>query len=87
MTMQPSSPKPLSVLFLCTHNSSRSQIAELVMQRKVERTAFGRFRVGSMGSTPGDAVNPMALEVRVQQIASDVPSPRGTSTVERCATH
>lgn len=53
--------KPLNVLFLCTHNSARSQIAEAVMTRKVERTAFGRFRVASAGSTPGTDVHPGAL--------------------------
>ncbi len=53
--------KPLNVLFLCTHNASRSQIAEAVMTKKVERAAFGRFRVGSAGSTPGDAVHPGAI--------------------------
>lgn len=53
--------KPLNVLFLCTHNSARSQIAEALMTRKVERTAFGRFKVASAGSTPGDEVHPMAL--------------------------
>ena len=62
--MQPeskSATKPLNVLFLCTHNSSRSQIAEAVMTRKVERMAFGRFRVASAGSTPGQAVHSGAL--------------------------
>ena len=61
--MQPeqSGARPLNVLFLCTHNSSRSQIAEAIMTRKVERLAFGRFRVASAGSTPADSVNGGAL--------------------------
>jgi len=52
---------PLNVLFLCTHNSSRSQIAEAIMTKKVERLAFGRFRVASAGSTPADSVHAGAL--------------------------
>ena len=54
--------KPLHVLFLCTHNSARSQIAEAVMTRKIEQQAFGRFRVGSAGSAPGTQVHPGALK-------------------------
>lgn len=53
--------RPLNVLFLCTQNSARSQIAEAIMSRKVERVAPGRFRVGSAGSTPALRVNPMAI--------------------------
>ncbi len=64
MVIPPEAPaRTLRVLFLCTHNSARSQIAEAVMARKVERTAFGRFRVASAGSTPGTKVHPMAIEV------------------------
>lgn len=53
--------RPLNVLFLCTQNSARSQIAEAIMTRKIERMAPGRFRVASAGSTPALRVNPMAI--------------------------
>lgn len=51
----------LSVLFLCTHNSARSQMAEAIFTRKVERLAKGRYNVASAGSTPGMAVHPAAV--------------------------
>ena len=55
--------KPLRVLFLCTRNSARSQIAEAVMQSKIERIARGRFQVASAGATPAGGVHPLALQV------------------------
>jgi arsenate reductase len=54
--------RPLNVRFLCTHNSARSQIAEAIMLRKIERQASGRFYVASAGSTPAESVNPMAID-------------------------
>ena len=63
MTIRPDAPKTrLSVLFLCTHNSSRSQIAEAIMSAKAARVANGRYRVGSAGSHPGVQVHPGALQ-------------------------
>lgn len=45
------------VLFLCTGNSARSQMAETVLQRR----GAGRFIAGSAGSTPAAEVHPRAI--------------------------
>ena len=49
--------RPLRVLFLCTGNSARSQIAEKVLNRK----GRGRFVAESAGSHPAPEVNPYAI--------------------------
>jgi len=71
---------PLRVLFLCTGNSARSQIAEALLNHK----AAGRFVAESAGSHPAPRVNPHAIRVLAE---AGVPwaghPPQGADALER----
>ena len=64
------------VLFLCTGNSCRSQMAEGVLRH----FASDRFEVASAGTTPAE-VNPLAIKV-MAEIGIDISSHRSKSVVE-----
>jgi arsenate reductase len=51
--------KTYNILFLCTHNSARSVVGEVL----ATQTSNGKFIGYSAGSTPGGKVNPFAVEI------------------------
>ncbi|MDP1954721.1 MAG: arsenate reductase ArsC [Polaromonas sp.] len=57
--------RPLNVLFLCTHNSARSILAEAVLNH----IGKGRFKAYSAGSSPRDNQQPNPLGLQVLQNA------------------
>ena len=86
MTMQMSqtgsgSRKPFAVLFLCTHNSARSQIAEAILRKR----GGDRFHAASAGSNPAAAVHPLALRV-IEQLGGDASTHRPKTVDEVLAT-
>jgi protein-tyrosine-phosphatase len=66
-----------NVLFLCTHNSARSVIAECVMNR----VGLGKFKAYSAGSQPSGKVHPMALAL-LQRLNHDTKGLRSKSWEE-----
>jgi arsenate reductase (thioredoxin) len=59
------SDQAINVLFLCTHNSARSILAEATLNH----LGKGRFRAYSAGSSPRDNQQPNPLALQVLQIA------------------
>lgn len=57
--------QPLNVLFLCTHNSARSILAEALLNDM----GAGRFKAYSAGSSPRDNQQPNPLGLQVLQKA------------------
>ncbi len=57
--------KPLNVLFLCTHNSARSILAEALLNA----ISRDRFKAYSAGSSPRDNQQPNPLGLQVLQKA------------------
>jgi arsenate reductase (thioredoxin) len=55
------------VLFVCTHNAGRSQMAAGLVKLRSE----GRIHVRSAGSTPADEINPAAVEA-MEEIGVDM---------------
>jgi arsenate reductase (thioredoxin) len=51
--------RPYNVLFLCTHNSARSVIAECIMHR----IGSGKFHAYSAGSRPSGQIHPLAINL------------------------
>lgn len=68
---------PRNVLFLCTHNSARSIIAEAI----VNRLGNGRFKGYSAGSQPSGQVHPYAMDL-LRQLNYDVSDLRSKSWEE-----
>jgi len=54
--------KKQRVLFICTHNSARSQMAEGFLNR----LGAGRFEARSAGTEPG-VLNPLAVQVMAEE--------------------
>jgi arsenate reductase len=60
------------VLFVCTHNAGRSQMAAALL----EREAAGRVRVTSAGSDPADQLNPAVVQAMAEigiDISREIP--------------
>ena len=66
--MQDGHHAPLRVLFVCTRNSARSQIAEALLRHLCR----GRAEVFSAGSKPAETIHPLVAEIVGEVIHADV---------------
>ena len=69
------------VLFVCTHNAGRSQMAAALLARE----AAGRVRVTSAGSQPADQLNPAVVAAMAEiglDISREFPKPLTTGKVQ-----
>ena len=69
------------VLFVCTHNAGRSQMAAALLDRE----ATGRVRVTSAGSQPADQLNPAVVQAMTEiglDISREFPKPLTTDKVQ-----
>lgn len=75
-------PQPLNVLFLCTHNSARSILAEALLNA----LGGGRFRAFSAGSSPRENQRPHPLGLAaLQEAGVDISGLRSKSWDEFAA--
>ena len=68
------------VLFVCTHNAGRSQMAAAVLDQQ----AAGRVRVTSAGSQPASELNPAVVQAMAEiglDISAQIPKPLTTGKV------
>jgi protein-tyrosine-phosphatase len=69
------------VLFVCTHNAGRSQMAAALLDHQ----AAGRVRVTSAGSQPADRLNPAVVQAMAEvglDISREFPKPLTTGKVQ-----
>jgi arsenate reductase (thioredoxin) len=69
------------VLFVCTHNAGRSQMAAALL----DHAAAGRVRVTSAGSQPADQLNPAVVRAMAEiglDISREYPKPLTTGQVQ-----
>jgi arsenate reductase (thioredoxin) len=69
------------VLFVCTHNAGRSQMAAALLDRQ----AAGRVRVTSAGSQPASQLNPAVVQAMTEiglDISREFPKPLTVDKVQ-----
>ena len=69
------------VLFVCTHNAGRSQMAAGLLDHE----AAGRVRVTSAGSQPADQLNRAVVQAMAEigiDISGEIPKPLTTDQVQ-----
>src|SRR6516162_1424716 len=70
-----------AVLFVCTHNSGRSQMAAALLDQQ----AAGRVKVTSAGSQPASELNPAVVRAMAEiglDISHEFPKPLTTGKVQ-----